>query len=221
MKYWIYVDYLNFFWRVSVHYGVYWIDFEKLIIRLLRKKFPDAEIGRLNIYYSMLSGDPAKSQELHLNALQHHSQCINLVQGHHKTVYVTGKIKKPEEIRGIKATVKSREEKHTDMNMGCQILYDAIFKSDIFKNQVLVTNDSDFATPLSFTKGFKQDSILIAPIPVASKNFKPASVAKDLRKFTLIENRILEITLQDLLECLLPDQVGKYKKPSDDSWLID
>ena len=220
MIFWVYVDYLNVFWEISARYGIFWIDYEKLFLRLLQKKFPTARIGKMDIYYSMLSGDTAKNQDLHINALKLYSQNINLIQGHHKSVSKVGPIKEPGcSFHGIEVRIGTREEKHTDMNMGCQILYDALIDSDKFKYQALVTNDSDFATPLSFKRKIKQESVLIAPIPEASKNIKHISLAKDLRHLTRSENRIMEITLKDLLACLLPDVVGKYKKPPDESWL--
>ena len=219
MIFWVYVDYLNVFHQVSTHYKEFWIDYEKLILRQLQKKFPEAKIGKIYIYYSMLSGSAGTNQNYHIKAMKMCSKNIKFVQGHYKSVSKTGKVYNPFDLIDRIVKIKTKEEKHTDVNMSCQILYDAVFNVDKFDYQAVVTNDSDFAGPLAFKRMLKQETVLIPPIPEASDGYKPKSIAVDLRRLTKVENRIPSIPLIDMQECSFPDKFRNINKPSVESWL--
>lgn len=214
-----YVDALNLYYGLARAYGVKWIDMEKLLLEVIRKKFPNAVAEKIIIFTSLVEGEALVRQKAYIGALQQHSPCIEMMYGWFKSVPKTGVIidGKPQCLDSV-ATVLTREEKLTDVNLACRIVEDAYIEAHggaTYDICCVVTNDSDMAYALDVKRRLGQRILLITPcVAKASKKFRR-------RSSTELKNRIAEgdgfwfISKKLVQSCELPDPVGSFAKPAE------
>ena len=216
----IYVDFLNYLNGAPKKYEIFWVDLEKLFLTLVKEKIPNAEIERITIFNAMLSGTPAKYQDLYLNASVKHSDKLFIDNGYHKKVSKIGKVDEPGSLwHKLKFSFNTQEEKQTDGNIIAQMVHEAHTESDMFDIAVLVSNDTDLARALKIKQELNQRVILISPTAISTRD-NPIKIPTALGRYVPPEDRILGITKKNLLENLLPDKIYNYKKPGVKSWFI-
>ena len=215
----VYVDHLNFFWRVSRHYGKYWVDFESMLLELIKTKIPNAEIECLIIFTAMfLDEELAKKQELYFNVLRRVSKKIRIVKGYHKRLDNPGILIKERKVTNEWVRVQQIEEKQTDGNIVGTMVEDAYIASEQFDVAVLVSNDTDLAIALEIRNKLKLKTLLITPQPEASKYYKLKRIPRELRIHVMAANRIEYIPKLSLINNPLPERTGNLVNPGDATW---
>jgi len=208
-----YVDGLNLHYGVARRYGIRWLDIEKLLLRLVRDKIPNATAEKILVFTGVLRASTVshRHQQSYLYALEQHSPAVEIVLGHFQSVEKTGIVVRGQGIN-TQATIKTWEEKCTDVNLGCRIVEDAFSTSDEddYDMGCLVSNDSDFAYALEVKRRLKQKIMLITP---RTPQTKTASSAR-LRMHVPKKDRISTISRELVAACQLPDTVGEYTKPA-------
>ena len=220
MKFRVYVEYLNFFWRIKAHYGIYWVNLESLFLHLIRTKVPNATLEKTIVYTApFLDEDLVKNQEILHKAWVANSKNLYIDKGYHSTFPKKGKLVKAGELNNNLVSVEFPEEKQTDVNIACQIVQDAYTEKNKFDAAAVVTNDTDLSRALKIKNETNQDMYLIRNCPERSQTFNPPKIPYELARYIRVSNRINEIRKQDLLLNICSDKVGKIKKPPDESWL--
>lgn len=155
----IYIDGFNFYYGAVRGTDYKWLDLEKCF-RYLRQS---DDIQQINYFTAIVTGPTRTNQETYLKALQTRP-LIRIIHGKFK----------PKNSRcnvaacayaGDKRFV-IQEEKRTDVNIGIQIVDDAIHKRA--NRLVLVSGDSDLVPALSMAKAYSPEIELIVYVPSRS-----------------------------------------------------
>ena len=223
----VYIDGLNFYYGVARKYNIKWIDIEKLMYRLLEPKIDgDITIEKIFIFTARFYGkgtsmDARQRQTAYLAALQKHSPCIKLILGVFKKRTKQGKLIDGEpnlmqSYKGSIVKIKTREDKHTDVNLACKMVDDAhTTRGQKFDLSCLVCNDSDVAYALKVKNRLNQRTILVTP--KLAKEYS-ASSSGDIEHLIPKEDRILNIQKSLVQKCRLPDQVDTITAPNSSGW---
>lgn len=181
---------------------------EKLLIHLVRDKFPNAEVEKIFIFTAPVKGaGEHERQAKYLRGLETRSPSIEIVRGKFILVPKIWKDMKT----GVSMEVDILEEKQTDVNIGCRIVEDAYTETDSFDMCCLVSNDSDMLYPLEAKRRLKQRILLITPRTTNPKSNVPGDLLKHIPQ----DYRILTIEKELVEDCQLPDKVGRFAKPKE------
>lgn len=186
-----------------------WLDLEKLIPRVVSKKYKKNTFLKTKYYTAHVSGkeDPGKveRQNVYLNTLKNFCQQTEIYYGNYivKESYRT-------KVHNFflfppKVKVFLPEEKGSDVNLASHMLLDA-FQNE-YEVAVLVSNDSDLEEPMRIvTEVFNKKIILVQP--------KHVNTSKSLIKYSF---DVLRFDTNDLKECQLPLDIPytKYHKPNE------
>ena len=231
-----YVDALNLYNRLARIYGIKWIDVEKLLLAVVKNKFPNATAEKILIFTAHILeksettetpemadilSSKLKRQKLYLEALKTHSpSTIEIILGSFKYVSKTGNLVIKGEVVNSLAKVRVREEKRTDVNIACRIVEDAYISRDAgaktdYDMCCLVSNDSDIAYALEVKKKLEQRMLLITPLIVPRSKKARVYASVELREFIETQDQILTIKRKLVAACQLPDTVGNFSKPAE------
>ncbi len=207
----IYVDGFSLYYG-SLKETVYkWLDIGKLC----NEMYPELSIKRIRYFTAKV--DPRKDdpdiqdrQKAILRALRTIPN-LSIIYGRFRGHYV--RLPSGDDYRkGMVNLVEvfKTEEKGSDVNLAAYMMNDA-YKKEI-EVAVLISNDTDFLSPLKFLKG-RQIKVWILS-PTTRPNRKPASLLINCA------DRADEITVDKLRDCQFPtvlkDGNGTFSKPA--SW---
>lgn len=213
----VYIDGYNLFYGILKGTKYKWLDVLALSQNLLPK---DYEIVSINYYTAMVKGasDKLVKQEAYLRALRAHIPVFRSKLGKHQIVTKMMPLAEPvsqnskghiKYERGKQVLVIKTEEKKSDVNIAVDIVNDSWL--DVYDCALLISNDSDLASPLLVAKG--KDKI----IGLATTTAQPCSGLRKIPHFHRhITNNIIK-------KSQLPDEVEKpesypkvtYMKPTD------
>lgn len=186
-----------------------WLNLEKLIPRVVSKKYKKNIFIKTKYYTAHVSGkeDSGKveRQNVYLNTLQNYCQQTEIYFGNYivKKSYRT-KVKNYFPFSS-KVKVFLPEEKGSDVNLASHMLLDA-FQNN-YEVAILVTNDSDLEEPMRIVKEiFGKKIISVQPIHV--------NTSRSLLKHSF---DVLRFDTNDLKESQLPLDIPytKYHKPNE------
>lgn len=211
----VYIDGYNLFYGALKGTPYKWLDLKLLCQHLLP---PECEIIKINYYTAMVKGAPEKliKQEAYLRALKAYIPEFRCILGRYQIdekmmprAVPTGQDSKGRIIykRGKPVLVIKSEEKKSDVNMAVDIVNQAW--QDVYDCAVLVSNDSDLATPLHVAKDMKKT------IGLATTVGKPAAGLRKIPDF----HRYITTTI--IKKSQLPESIEKpnsapaafYQKP--------
>ena len=206
-----YVDGLNFYYGVAKPYNLKWIDLNKLLGLVIGEKFPGFRVEKILLFTSHVLGDAANRQKIYLQALERHTDNLEIKYGQFIPVEKTVR-------KGNQSyTGRTLEEKGTDVNLACSMLTDAYtVAGERFDVSCLVSNDSDFSPVLSAKKELSQRTILISPLIHEPSGKKTRWPTKKLANYVPRKDRIPCIKRSDVEKCLLPPEVNGLRPP--ESW---
>jgi len=153
-----------------------------------------------------------RSLENYTRALKYHCKRLEVIEGKHfKRVRKSYVNKKPINFN-VTVDVVIPEEKQTDVNIAIHMLADAT--DGLCDQQVLVSNDSDYATLIEMLKKRHPEITqgVIAPLlPIDPEDGRTREPSKDVLKHSdwnryPIERYIFE-------QCQLPEKVPTHRKP--------
>ena len=192
-----------------------WLDVGAFVHLLCKENNPDAQIVSIQYFTAPIKAglsprgiDSVKAQSDYLRALKAHNPSMEIVEG--KYFIVPGSYygdSKPIDF-SKKHKVLRPEEKQTDVNIALRMLSDATDQA--CEQQVLFSNDSDYAPILAMIKQRHPDMRLGVVPPVLSGEVKryPSRELSDLSDWS--RNPIQESLLRN---CQLPDKVPTRKRP--------
>ncbi|TAK60435.1 MAG: NYN domain-containing protein [Dehalococcoidia bacterium] len=214
MKTNVYIDGFNLFMGCLKGSPHKWLDLDALSIAL----FPTHEIHRIRYFTAPVvafphNADAPTNQLVYLRALAtlktvtihkdgwFASHPVTLPQ--HPLTYPSGTSSGPKLVRVLKM-----EEKRTDVDIATHLLVDCF--EDGFEQAVVISNDSDLATPISVVKNkFRKPVIVVNP----HRRWK---VSKHLVQAA--SNHLRAINPSVLRRCQFPpslaDSVGSFTKPT-------
>jgi len=184
-----YIDGFNLYFglRAKGWRKYYWLDLEAMLRALLK---PGQELVHTHYFTARIRdrghGQSAKRQILWLDALA--TRCdITCHFGHY--------LPKEQKCHNCGATWTSHEEKMTDVNIATQMLIDAY--EDRFDTAIIVSGDSDLATPVTRIRNRFHDKRLIVAFP-------PERRSAELKK---VAHGHYVIGADKLRQNLLPDEI--------------
>ncbi len=150
MKTNVYVDGFNLYYGCLKDSPYRWLDLAKLCSLLL----PSHEINRIRYFTALLSPKPAnplqpQRQLFYLRALQTIPN-LTIHYGHFLTNAVRIPLAQPSPAGPQTALVLKTEEKGTDVNLTTYLMADSL--GGECEMAVLLSNDSDFKTPIEFLR---------------------------------------------------------------------
>ena len=185
-----------------------WLDVKKLLELTLKEYHEISKIKYFTALVKASSKDPSKPerQMAYWRALESYKN-LEIIKGCFKKRKIKGAFLCPLD-KGIKkgelVTVQKYEEKESDVNIASHILLDC--HKEKFDCIVLLSNDTDLKTPLSFARNKFNKKIGI----ISTHKTK---VHSDLQK---LSNFKKNITDEMLNTSLFPLKVGSVSKP--DKW---
>ncbi len=203
----VYVDGFNLYYGCLKGTAFRWLDLTALCLRLLR---PENKIVSIHYFTAMVAarpGDPGQTtrQQTYLRALRTNPQ-VQIHLGH----FLSHDVTMPDAAdwaRGVYTArrVVKTEEKGSDVNLATQLLMDAF--DDQFDVAVLISNDSDLATPVRLVKErFGKTVGLLNPHKTTSASLRPlASFLKQIRPWALAASQF---------PTLMADEKGAFRKPA-------
>ena len=208
MRTYVYVDGFNLYHGCLQFSRHKWLDLKALSERLL----PGHEIARIKYFTAKVSArddpDQPNRQMIYWRALRTIPE-LRIIEG---TFYESVKSMplapdclhfrasgKPRLVR-----VTKREEKGSDVNLGCHLVMDG--SRGLYEQAAVVTNDSDLATPIQIVaQEFKIPIWVINPHEHHSKRLKGlASALARIREHDLAESQFSEE---------LTDRKGRFHMP--------
>lgn len=208
-----YIDGFNLYYntfkgkRNEANLSYKWLDLEKLIPRVVSKKYKKNNFLKTKYYTAHVSGkeDPGKvaRQNVYLNTLENYCQHTEIYYGNYlvKESYRT-KVNNfflfPSKVK-----VFLPEEKGSDVNLASHMLLDAF--QNKYEVAILASNDSDLEEPMRIvTEEFDKKVILVQP--------KHVNTSRSLLKHSF---DVLRFDTDDLRESQLPLDIPytKYHKP--------
>lgn len=204
----VYIDGFNFYYRCVKGTPYKWLDFSALVSRLL----PGTKINRIRYFTARVRalphdlGAPAR-QQVYLRALETVPN-LTITYGHFLTNEVSMRLASPPIAGPRFATVLKTDEKGSDVNLASYRLLDAFRKEA--DTALVVSNDSDLATPISLAKAeFKVKIGITLP-----RNGQPSRELGALADFTKhIRDGVLRASqFPDRMH----DAAGAFSKPP--SW---
>jgi hypothetical protein len=159
----VYIDGFNLYYGALRRTRFKWLDLEKLC-RLILKNTPIDKIKYFTARVTARPNDPDQSvrQEIYFRALATNPK-IEVYFGH----FLTHPVKMPlcdaqGAPTGRYADVLKTEEKGSDVNLAAHLLLDAHLEK--FDQAIIVSNDSDLLTPISFVRrSFKKRVGILNP----------------------------------------------------------
>lgn len=208
-----YIDGFNLYYntfkgkRNEANLSYKWLDLEKLIPRVVSKKYKKNNFLKTKYYTAHVSGkeDPGKvaRQNVYLNTLENYCQHTEIYYGNYlvKESYRT-KVNNfflfPSKVK-----VFLPKDKGSDVNIASHMLLDAF--QNKYEVAILASNDSDLEEPMRIvTEEFDKKVILVQP--------KHVNTSRSLLKHSF---DVLRFDTDDLRESQLPLDIPytKYHKP--------
>ena len=206
MRTYVYVDGFNLYFGALRHTPFKWLNIRAMCEMLL----PDHEVAAIRYFTARISGRPGDidgpvRQDAYLRALAtipgvtvhfghflSHPVRMPLVQCDHAC-----------ELKSVK--VMKTEEKGSDVNLASYVLRDG-FKA-LYDAAVIVSNDSDLATPLAIAKAELAKKVgILNPHPHPSKTLvRVADFTKQIRKGVLAAAQLPETLSYDGAVIRKPD----------------
>ena len=200
----VYIDGLNLYYGMKSRgwRRYYWLDLQRLsenllhpyqrlqfvryfTAKLLPEYTPAARVARQNAYLQALSSLPK----------------LRIQYGFHSAKTMT--------CRHCGETIRTYEEKMTDVNIAVALLQDA--HDDLYDTAILISADSDLTAPIEVVRQKYADKRVIVRFP-------PNRISRDLRAAASASSLISREVLRDNQ---LPDPVAKpdgYRVPKPASW---
>lgn len=148
----VYVDGFNLYYGCLRKSPYKWLDLHTLFSKLLGEKHEIVEIK----YFTALISSRADNEEsmlrqkYYLQALEAYHPKTEIIYGHYLTHEVMAKRVNPKPNEPPFVKIYKTEEKGSDVNIAAHLLNDAWLNA--YDCAVLVSNDSDLATPLRMVK---------------------------------------------------------------------
>lgn len=186
-----YVDGFNLYFGLkSAAFERYlWLDLVALASDIIN---PNTQtLVRVNYFTSRISDPPDKvaRQTAYLEALMAHRPDLRIHYGLYQHSTRT--------CRSCGHAYSSHSEKMTDVNIACELLIDAF--SDDFDVALLISGDSDLATPLAKTRSlFPGKRVVVA--------FPPGRKSKHLRQ---LAHGVIDIKRASVAACQMPAAVAR------------
>ena len=225
IKTYVYIDGFNLYYGSLKKSPYKWLNPYLLCQNILSSKNEIESIKYFTASVSARDNDPGMPmrQSIYFRALRT-IDCLEIIEGHYLTHKKTMKIAEPPKLyKNIEnpmtlesryhevefANVVSTEEKGSDVNLATHLLLDAF--DGKFDVAVIISNDSDLATPVGITRNrFNKKVIILNP---HSKNKASIQLAK-------FSTKVIQISSENLSESLfkdsLSDNIGTFTKPA--SW---
>ncbi len=217
MKTSVFIDGYNLFYGALKGTQYKWLDLKLLCQNLLP---PECEIVSIDYYTAMVKNAPGKlqRQEAYLRALKAHIPEFRYTLGRHQiteklmpTAVPSGQDSKGKITysRGSPVLVIKSEEKKSDVNLAVDIVN--LAWKGTYDCAVLISNDSDLATPLLLAKNMGKQ------IGLATTVGKPAAGLKKIPHFhrhittSLLKNSQLPLTIEKPNS----EPVIYYRKPNE------
>jgi uncharacterized LabA/DUF88 family protein len=186
-----YVDGFNLYFGLkSAGYERYlWLDVHGLACDIINPH--TQSLVTANYFTSRVSDPPDKAarQSAYIEALQAHRPNLKIHYGQYQHSTKT--------CRQCGHTHSSHSEKMTDVNIACELLHDAF--EDAFDVALLISGDSDLATPITKTRTlFPKKRVVVA--------FPPNRKSKHLKQ---LANGVIDIKEKNLAVSQIPPQVQR------------
>jgi len=192
-----------------------WLDVEALVHLLCKENDPQSDIVGIKYFTAPIKAglsprgiDSVKAQSDYLRALEKPSSSLEIING--KYFIVPGNYY--ENSKPIDFTKKHKvlrpEEKQTDVNIALHMLSDAIDQR--CQQQVLFSNDSDYAPILSMIKE-RDPTIRLGVVPPILSDKVARYPSTELAHLSDWSRKSIEESL--LNRCQLPPKVPTRKRP--------
>lgn len=197
----VYVDGFNLYYGALKRTTHRWLDIAALCRRVLD---PVHVVTRVRYFTALVKSQPGNPsqhvrQQSYIQALQAFTPEITVHRGSFQTHEKTRLLA---DGSGNKVRVLETTEKRTDVNLASYLLLDA-FKGE-FEAAIIISNDSDLATPIGFVRDLGLDVVGILN-PYGRMTTNPAVDLKKVSKFQT------PIMTADVEACQLPDVVRDAK----------
>ena len=166
-KAFVYIDGLNFYYGLVKNTSYKWLDFSKLMRKVLPTNFDILKIKYFTTIVKAFHNDPQapQRQEFFLRALEKVNTNLEIFYGSFlvnlKWRYLESPIIDSTGQRISMARVVEPEEKGSDVNLAIHLLNDSWL--NLFDWAVVVSNDSDLAEALRLVKTQCNKQILLIP----------------------------------------------------------
>jgi len=204
----VYIDGFNLFYGCLKRSQFKWLNVQKMCELLL----PHNDIRKIYYFTAKVGGtskDPDKPQRqlAYIRALKT-LPIIEIIDGH----FISETIVLPLADGSGSACVTRSKEKRSDVNLACQLLWDA--HCDSFDAAVIVSGDSDFRTPISIVKNrFRKVVGVLDPLRDGTPN---SPMNKDATFYKPIRSGVLQASQFPNQLC---DSKGTFAKPA--KWWSD
>ena len=216
----VYIDGLNLYYGcLKPNPHCRWLNVEKLAIRLCREAKPESDIIGIKYFNAPIITGLAKRGQVtmralsnYLRALEYHCSNVTVIMGkHQKNIRDCYLNEKPINF-DVTYNVVTPEEKQTDVNVAIHMLADAT--DNACDQQVLISNDSDYAPVLEMLK-YRHPEIVqgvIPPLLPLKKGFpRTREPSKDVLAFADWNRYPIDVSI--LEDCQLPPSIpGKRNK---------
>lgn len=172
---WVYIDGFNLFYNSLKHTQYRWLDLKKLCEQILE---PHNRVDRIKYFTARVvdrfGTDCAKDQQTYFDALATIPE-VEIILGNFTSHIVQMPLAYPKKNKRFSDVIKT-DEKGSDVNLASHLLNDAWKKA--FDVAVVISNDSDLATPISMVlKDHKKTVGIIYPTDTLAytlKNIPPS-----------------------------------------------
>lgn len=224
LRTYVYIDGFNFYYGSLKGSRYKWLNPELLCKNILSPQNQIESIKYFTASVSARSDDPQMPirQDIYFRALKTIT-CLKIIKGHYLTHNKNMKLANPPLYRKVThpisgevryhafefVDVLNTEEKGSDVNLATNLLIDAF--EDKFDVAVVISNDSDLATPVGLVKNKFKKSVLI---------LNPHSLDKKSIQLTKYSTKVIQIEESHLVKSLFNEQLtdsnGSFVKP--DRW---
>jgi hypothetical protein len=209
----VYIDGFNLYYGACRAPGRRWLDVAALAARLL----PEDEIEAIGYFTANIKrdhDDPGAQdrQRLYHRALKSIPN-LEIFLGRYIPKEVRGELVDPTPGEQRKRTVRTYEEKGTDVNLATRLLVDGFNRR--YESAAVISNDGDLKLPIQIVREELGLSVSVVN-PVLRSKHRSAALSPD----PLPPNaRFIRLSAHDVEECQFPEQVispkgAKLVKPA-------
>lgn len=214
----VYIDGLNLYYGcLKPNPDCRWLNVEAFVRYMCNEVNPASDVIGVKYFnapvlasLSSRGNVSMRSLDNYMRALKHHCDNVEVIEGKHfkksRKCYLN---QNPIDFDNTYDVIIP-EEKQTDVNIAIHMLADAT--DGLCQQQVLVSNDSDYATLIKMLKERHPKIIqgVIAPLlPIEKDNVRSREPSKDVLKHTDWSRYPIEKSIFE--ECQLPEKVQNHK----------
>lgn len=214
----VYIDGLNLYYGcLKAIPQCRWLDVEAFARYMCNEVNPESEVVGVKYFNAPVlaslspRGDVSRrSLENYMRALRHHCDNIEIIEGKHfrksRKCHLN---QNPVDFENTYDVIVP-EEKQTDVNIAIHMMADAT--DGKCQQQVLVSNDSDYATLIEMLKARHPDIIqgVIAPLlPIEKAGVRNREPSKDVIKLSDWNRYPIQKSIFE--QCQLPEKVPNHK----------